>query len=171
MRPKPSSEVFARWVVEAVDLVEQVMIKPASKWLDRILDRREVDDPAQSRIDRARDMDRHTIRVAVDPAARMIRRHVREPMGCFEVELLEDLDGAHCRGDLTGDTERHLRISAGARWAVCPSACRLLHMGAPELEGWLRVAIRCDRRGTGTFEARHERQGLIELDLGLDQTR
>ncbi|MCY1308293.1 hypothetical protein D9M71_704640 [compost metagenome] len=88
--PDPFGEDFAGGVFQAGDLIEVVVVELLVERLEDGLEFGEVADPAGIGIGLTLDIDGHAEGVAVQAAALVAGRHVREPVRGFEDEFLED---------------------------------------------------------------------------------
>src|SRR5262249_9428432 len=89
--PDPACEIFACRVRKARHLIQEVVVEDLVNWLERALYLGEVRNPTGVRVDLASDVNFAAERVSVEARALVIAWNVRQPMRCFERELLEDL--------------------------------------------------------------------------------
>src|SRR5579864_8392472 len=92
--PDPPGDDLARRVAQPLDLVEVVVVEHVEQRLHGVRQLGVVADPAGRFGDRPVHVHRDPVGVAVQPAALVVGRDVREPVGRLEAELLEDLHGA-----------------------------------------------------------------------------
>jgi hypothetical protein len=83
--------MFARRIVETIDLVEVTMIETIVKRLERLLDLGKVDDHAGASVNVTRHVNFDLVGVAVQSATLVTRRHVRESMRRLELKLSKNL--------------------------------------------------------------------------------
>src|SRR5262245_45519059 len=82
--PPPLSEILARGITKALDLVEDVMIQRAHERTHVLVDLREVHHPAELGVGLALDHDIDLIAVPVHAGALVARRHLRKEVRRFE---------------------------------------------------------------------------------------
>ena len=90
--PEPDGDAFRGRVVEAFDLVENVMIETGDERVDDSLQIGEVHDPPAGLADRAADGHFSTERMAVHPAAFVPFCYIRQEVSGFKAEILHEFD-------------------------------------------------------------------------------
>lgn len=88
--PDPSTQVFARWVLETFNLVEVVVVQLIDDRLAGRLDVAEVHDPAAVLAWFTFDIDTKLKGVPMQALALVARRHIRQPVGRLKMEVLEN---------------------------------------------------------------------------------
>ena len=89
--PEPDRQILEGRVLEAFDLVQIVVIEDLEEGPDGAGDVAKIANPATLGADRAREMHRDLERMPVQAVTFVVGRHIRQPVGGFERELLEDL--------------------------------------------------------------------------------
>ncbi len=90
--PQPAGEDLARRVLQALDVVQVVVIKPGEERRPRVVQPLVVDEPARLLVHLARHRHLDAIAVTVQLGALVARRHPGQPVGGFEPELLHEAD-------------------------------------------------------------------------------
>ena len=93
--PDPHGHHFRGGVLQALDLIEQVVVEPAHDGVDRLLEISEVDQPTRSRVDLPTDRHLATEGVAMHAPALVPFWYIRQVMRRFESEIFDQLDGVH----------------------------------------------------------------------------
>src|SRR4051812_48364601 len=107
--PNPRRKVLACRVLEALDLIQVVVVQLRVERLEGGLDVTEVHEPTGRRVHVAADVDLDLEAVSVQPSALVPLGHKRQPVSRLEAELLEDRRAS----SLSGSRKR-----LGARAAV-----------------------------------------------------
>ena len=95
--PNPFGQALAGRVVQAWDVVQIVMVQLVVQRLEGALHIGKVHHPAHLRVQRTADMQLYPERMAVQAGALMAFRHIRQAVGGFEREGLEDVHGMRLR--------------------------------------------------------------------------
>ena len=75
--PYPYCDVLRCWIGQTFHLVQAIMIEPSQNGRERRLDVKKIYYEAGDGIDRSLQLKRHAIRMAMQPVAAMVWRHVR----------------------------------------------------------------------------------------------
>ena len=94
MLPNPPSEVFACRILQSLNLVEVVVVKPVEQRFEGGLDVREIHDPAKMFIHWGINKNGYLERMTVEPSALVSFRHIGEPVSSFKRELFIYFQGA-----------------------------------------------------------------------------
>ena len=86
----PTGEVLAGGIIQAIDIVEIVVIEAIVERLETRLEVAEIHDPSENGIGRPFHMQLHAERVPMQPCTLVPFGHIRQTVGCLDVECLED---------------------------------------------------------------------------------
>ena len=87
----PARQHLAGGILQALDIVEVMMIELVEQRRERRFDVGEVHHPAQRGIGLTLDMDLDAERMSVQARALVARRHVRKAVSRFDMEFFEDM--------------------------------------------------------------------------------
>lgn len=84
MSPNPNRDVLARWIIETFNIVKVIVIKSIENRLERRLNIRKVDHPAEFVIDGPRYMQLNAKRMSMQATALMALWNMRQSVRCFK---------------------------------------------------------------------------------------
>lgn len=94
--PNPFSQPFAGGVLQALHLIQEMVVETVIKRTERGLEIREIHHPSKLRVDVAAGMEFDPERMAVQSGALVTLRNVWESVCGFDGEGLEDFHGVDC---------------------------------------------------------------------------
>lgn len=138
-REDPAAEHLAGGVLQALDVVEEVVIELVVQRREGRLDVGEVHHPAHRRIGFALDVDLDPERMTVQPGTLMAGRHVRQAVGRLDMEFFEDMHARILPRQAGPPRPFVFRARGGAKsWHRRPFADKKAphHCGAFEYTQW-----------------------------------